>query len=389
MEMADLPDRRHSNFPSGQTKYSNVTIEPESSETRPNVVSKDVQRLLGNSRKAVVRLERLDFNTLSVASLEPVGTLNEMNPNGSYAVEIEEKRPSSPALTPEQESNPDLSYIVVHQHGKTDSDTFYLDPDRQLIMVLELEPEEPGCEQAPESKCGDPNEDLSSQEVVQSGSEEMESEDYCAVCLNGGDLLCCDVCPKVYHLACHIPSLLSIPMGDWACSLCTTDHNPNEAFTSEGVSTSYALSHRDQRRCEKLTLLLYVNTLSAPFHEPVSHLARNYYQVIRRPMDLSLIRRKLDKSNTLHYFTADQFVHDVLLMLSNCATFNYPDSEVARAGQNLEVFFLCKLREIFPDRMFSLASRDRMERARLQWRSRRRKEASRRKRCVRRKHFLL
>ena len=41
--------------------------------------------------------------------------------------------------------------------------------------------------------------------------EEMESEDFCAVCLIGGDLLCCDRCPKVFHLACHIPPLLSFP----------------------------------------------------------------------------------------------------------------------------------------------------------------------------------
>lgn len=40
---------------------------------------------------------------------------------------------------------------------------------------------------------------------------EMESEDFCAVCLIGGDLLCCDRCPKVYHLSCHVPPLLSFP----------------------------------------------------------------------------------------------------------------------------------------------------------------------------------
>lgn len=51
--------------------------------------------------------------------------------------------------------------------------------------------------------------------------------------------------------------------------------------------------------------------------------ARNYYQIIKRPMDLSAIRRKLDHSNTLHYFTTEQFIDDVLLMFKNCATFNY------------------------------------------------------------------
>ena len=40
-------------------------------------------------------------------------------------------------------------------------------------------------------------------------------------------------------------------------------------------------------------------------------------------MDLSVVRRKLDESNTLHYFTPEHFVDDVLLMFRNCATFNY------------------------------------------------------------------
>lgn len=57
--------------------------------------------------------------------------------------------------------------------------------------------------------------------------------------------------------------------------------------------------------------------------------ARNYYQIIKRPMDLSVIRRKLDKANTLHYFSVDQFLQDVLLMLKNCATFNYVSSQLS------------------------------------------------------------
>lgn len=43
------------------------------------------------------------------------------------------------------------------------------------------------------------------------------NEDWCAVCQNGGDLLCCDKCPKVFHLACHVPTLLNFPR--WVSSL--------------------------------------------------------------------------------------------------------------------------------------------------------------------------
>lgn len=53
---------------------------------------------------------------------------------------------------------------------------------------------------------GDPEEIQSERD-----SAEMESEDFCAVCLIGGELLCCDRCPKVFHLSCHVPPLLSFP----------------------------------------------------------------------------------------------------------------------------------------------------------------------------------
>ncbi|XP_054470917.1 tripartite motif-containing protein 66 [Anoplopoma fimbria] len=193
---------------------------------------------------------------------------------------------------------------------------------------------------------------------------EMENEDFCAVCLIGGDLLCCDRCPKVFHLSCHIPSLLSFPSGDWVCSLCRDVVQPEVEYDCENERTSgeqtsaNGLPACDQRKCERLTLLILSNVLSAPFHEPVSPLARHYYQIIKRPMDLSVIRAKLNKRHTRHYNSADQFVADVYLMFHNCAKFNYPDSEVAQAGRSLEAFFTSNLKEVFPDRVFLAAEAD-------------------------------
>lgn len=51
--------------------------------------------------------------------------------------------------------------------------------------------------------------------------------------------------------------------------------------------------------------------------------ARHYYQIIKRPMDLSVIRAKLNKRNKRHYNSPDQFVADMYLMFRNCAKFNY------------------------------------------------------------------
>lgn len=41
--------------------------------------------------------------------------------------------------------------------------------------------------------------------------KEDSNEDWCAVCMDGGELICCDNCPKVFHVNCHIPPLKTIP----------------------------------------------------------------------------------------------------------------------------------------------------------------------------------
>ncbi|XP_010224116.1 PREDICTED: tripartite motif-containing protein 66 [Tinamus guttatus] len=186
----------------------------------------------------------------------------------------------------------------------------------------------------------------------------IENEDFCAVCLNGGELLCCDRCPKVFHLSCHVPALLSFPVGEWVCTLCRNPVKPEVEYDCENTryghshKTQYGLDEYDQKKCEKLLLSLFCSSLSLPFHEPVSPLARHYYQIIKKPMDLSTIRKKLQKKDKSHYLAPEELVTDVRLMFWNCAKFNYPDSEVAEAGRCLDVFFQGKLKEIYPERHF-------------------------------------
>ncbi|XP_053545317.1 tripartite motif-containing protein 66 [Bombina bombina] len=226
---------------------------------------------------------------------------------------------------------------------------------------------------------------------------QIENEDFCAVCLNGGEMLCCDQCPKVFHLSCHVPALLSFPVGEWVCTLCRSLTKPEVEYDCDNIRYSREcrleevvalpnLSDLDQRKCEKLVLSLCCNSLSLPFQEPVSPLARHYYQIIKRPMDLSIIQRKLQKRNVPHYSSPEELVFDVRLMFWNCAKFNYlikinrgtsnlkqqtppfgtcttdgaqttptwymEDSEVAEAGRNLELFFDKMVKEAYPDKIF-------------------------------------
>uniref|UniRef100_G3PSR2 Tripartite motif containing 66 n=1 Tax=Gasterosteus aculeatus TaxID=69293 RepID=G3PSR2_GASAC len=311
----------------------NITLIKGTEKLSSSQSNRDVQKDSGRPRVPVVCLERLK---ILVSQLPPHGR-RQSDPLPASGTEKSEAPPQQRAG---RDARPEA------------------DPDPQLYS--DASPDSPrNAESSSES-------DREAQSFAEADQDcpEMESEDFCAVCLIGGDLLCCDRCPKVFHLSCHIPSLLSFPSGDWLCSLCRDVMQPEVEYdcenkrTSGGHTPAHGLPVCDQRKCERLTLLILSNVLSAPFHEPVSPLARHYYQIIKRPMDLSVIRAKLNKRNTQHYISTEEFVADVYLMFRNCAKFNYPDSEVAQAGRNLEMFFISNLKEVFPDRVFPAAQAD-------------------------------
>ncbi|KAJ3596532.1 hypothetical protein NHX12_002938 [Muraenolepis orangiensis] len=317
----------------------------------------EAQRILGNSCIAIVCLERLKVPAVP----RQIKPSNGFNPDPSDKVSPPEPDPSdtipptpwtSEPVDCEESSfhrethppTPDLHFQSGWVHltrAPMELEPLDLDPDQDMVIQVDPDWESPTPE-------GDQDQDvllvleddvLPEVEVVSRREEavvsrqpsegQLESDDFCAVCLIGGELLCCDRCPKVFHLSCHVPPLITFPAGDWLCSLCRSSQDPAEVYACERVPSGgerrapYSLSTRDRTRCEKLTLLLLCHLLSAPFHEAVSPLARNYYQMIKRPMDLSVIRRKLDESNSLHFFSPQHFVDDVLLMFKNCATFNY------------------------------------------------------------------
>ncbi|XP_073874576.1 chromodomain-helicase-DNA-binding protein 3 isoform X9 [Macaca fascicularis] len=65
------------------------------------------------------------------------------------------------------------------------------------------------------------------EEYEEEGEEEGEKEEeddhmeYCRVCKDGGELLCCDACISSYHIHCLNPPLPDIPNGEWLCPRCT------------------------------------------------------------------------------------------------------------------------------------------------------------------------
>jgi bromodomain-containing factor 1 len=74
-----------------------------------------------------------------------------------------------------------------------------------------------------------------------------------------------------------------------------------------------------------------------PFLAPVDRkLYPQYYEVIKNPMDMGTIKKRLEDC---FYSSASQFEHDVMLVFKNCFKFNPVGTPVRIMGQKLEAFF--------------------------------------------------
>lgn len=145
------------------------------------------------------------------------------------------------------------------------------------------------------------------------------NEDWCAVCMDGGELVCCDKCPKVFHQFCHIPTVTRLPdeADSWQCLLCL---NFAELPADSAGPGSPA---RLQRVMERITLELYCQYESSlPFREPVSPDNEHYHRRVSRPMCLDQVRARLQPHHTQRYTSPADFVADVRLIFTNAYDYN-------------------------------------------------------------------
>lgn len=104
---------------------------------------------------------------------------------------------------------------------------------------------------------------------------------------------------------------------------------------------------KEIQKCDAILTELWAQDESYPFARPVDkRQSPDYYRVIKNPIDLSVIKEKL---HSLQYTSAVDFVKDFRLMITNCRTYNQPNTYVYTAGEELENIFNRLLKENFPN----------------------------------------
>lgn len=101
---------------------------------------------------------------------------------------------------------------------------------------------------------------------------------------------------------------------------------------------------KDLSVCHTLLSELGGHEDSWPFLTPVNTKQfPTYKKIIRIPMDISTIRKKL---NDGMYKLREEFKTDVNMMFHNCEIFNEDDSPVGKSGHNMKVFFASRWAEL-------------------------------------------
>ncbi|KAL4712130.1 hypothetical protein ACJJTC_010991, partial [Scirpophaga incertulas] len=201
-------------------------------------------------------------------------------------------------------------------------------------------------------------------------------ERVCIVCGGSaaGRTIPCALCSRAYHQDCHYPPLPKNPRGKWYCANCISRAPPKKprntkkrdnkhkdnntsidldqnmvprgrerhgkraagAAAQEGETKRQKIQ-KELQFCKNLLCDMECHEHAWPFLIPVNTKQfPQYKKVIKCPMDLSTIKRKLQEGI---YKCKEEFASDVRLIFSNCEVFNEDDSPVGRAGHNMRHFF--------------------------------------------------
>ncbi|KAH8861580.1 Protein kinase C-binding protein 1 [Schistosoma japonicum] len=174
--------------------------------------------------------------------------------------------------------------------------------------------------------------DLSEGKIFTNG-QNSESDDYCWICHNPGEVVICSCCPRVFHSSC----LYMTDFPDvWLCPEC---QDLILAECSLYQLKSWCTITNDQLKRMLLFLLdrLSRQSWAQHFREPVNPtFVKGYNELITHPMDLHLLYSRVKSGE---YASPQAFLGDFRWILHNCIVFNGTNSSLTSSARLLDRTF--------------------------------------------------
>ncbi|XP_063065258.1 MYND-type zinc finger-containing chromatin reader ZMYND8-like isoform X3 [Engraulis encrasicolus] len=154
--------------------------------------------------------------------------------------------------------------------------------------------------------------------IINTGNKDQDGRNdfYCWVCHREGQVLCCELCPRVYHAKCL--KLAAEPEGDWFCPECEKITVAECIETQSKAMTMLTLEQLSYLL--KFALQKMKQPGTEPFQKPVSlEQHPDYAEYIFHPMDLCTLEKNMKKKM---YGCTEAFLADVKWILHNCIIYN-------------------------------------------------------------------
>ena len=204
----DLNDEQDNNF---VLKHDSIKTVDKKLEKTPEVAEKEVHINEESEEHLVVANKELDTEDVQQQNVlinnkndndhlipsDSVSSIASTTPSVSSTLAQHQLSVSSTeTISNKNDANPTIENDIEEKNNKP------TETDNEKILVEKFKEE---AKEFPKIK----KEVIDQSEfpLLKEELNEDYSNDFCVICRNGGDLLICDFCPRVYHLQCHVPSI--------------------------------------------------------------------------------------------------------------------------------------------------------------------------------------
>ncbi|XP_055871580.1 MYND-type zinc finger-containing chromatin reader ZMYND8-like [Biomphalaria glabrata] len=162
------------------------------------------------------------------------------------------------------------------------------------------------------------------------GSGENNKNDYfCWVCHKEGQLVCCELCPRVYHSKCLSHEYVNEE--DWVCPEC--EKIMRAECTDTRSKTMSIISLDTLCTLLKFALERMRSVGASTFEHPVDPVQfPNYQEFVFYPMSLSIMEKNIRKKE---YGCTESFLADAKWIYHNSAVYNGFNAKVTSAAKSL------------------------------------------------------